>query len=67
MITDLDDARFIHPSHADVLENLRIDFALARVLDNSFVFSGKQRPESVGLRLPLPIGTEREVDLRIIS
>ena len=38
VITDLDDARLIHPRDPHVLENLRVDFALARFLDDSFCF-----------------------------
>src|SRR5262249_29521112 len=59
---DLHDARLVDAGDADIFENLVVDLALARILDDDLLGARDQRPECRGLRLLAGIGAEREVD-----
>ena len=61
LIPDLHDPGLVDPGDGRVLEHLRVDLALARLLHHRAALAGQQRPENVGLRLLLGIGAEGEV------
>src|SRR5215204_2004091 len=59
--TNLNDTRLVHSSHTDVLENLVVDLALPRLLDDDLLTSVDQRPEVRRLRLLHGIAAEGKV------
>ena len=63
---DLHDARLVDAGDADKFEDLVVDLALARVLDNDLLGAGNQRPERRRLQLLGRIGVEREIDPGIV-
>jgi hypothetical protein len=58
---DLDDPRFIDPSHTDVFEDPVVNLALPSLLDDNLLLAIDQSPERRGLRLLSRVRTERKV------